>query len=620
MLLSLALLCTFVPFASGAHYDTDIPYPVEGGNLYFDKTTAMIVDCDATVTKADIPAEIDGVAVTDIGFGAFDYCSALTAVTIPDSVTHIHELAFSECRSLVNVTFGEGLIYIGRKAFYNTALYNDESIRDRGVLYIENWLIHADKYSLIGAYEIRPGTTNLAAFAFSSCQNLTAVTIPDSVTKISESAFEGCTNLKNVSMPESITEIDRSAFFNCYDLASITIPDSVVNVGSYAFLDTAYYMDESNWSGSVLYLGKWLIATNADSLSAAYAIAPGTVGIADGAFFGCERLTKVTIPSGVRYICGSAFYLCGSLQEVIIPEGVISIGYDAFTLCSKLKRVVLPESLVSIGMSAFFACEKLTDIIIPDSVTYIGEQAFCECSALRRVYFKGDAPKLGKQVFCYYDNGLLDFAPIPGLTLYYIEGKEGWTSPTWNGYPTQTWFGYIDVQNSAWYAGAVKYALDNALMNGMSATTFEPESSMTRAMLVTVLWRYAGEVKEGTNSFTDVPNGQWYTDAIAWAAHNGIVGGVGNNKFDPDGKITREQMATILYRYAASNGIDTSASADLAAFPDGKQVSEYALDALRWAVAEGLINGSDGKLLPQGNATRAQVATILMRFIENVVK
>ena len=143
---------------------------------------------------------------------------------------------------------------------------------------------------------------------------------------------------------------------------------------------------------------------------------------------------------------------------------------------------------------------------------------------------------------------------------------------------------------------------------------------MTRAMLVTVLWRYEGEPEAGKNTFSDVPNGQWYTNAVAWAAENGIVGGVGNNRFDPDGEITREQMATILFRYAEKKGIDTSKRGSLNIFSDEKQLSAYAKDAVQWAVAEQIINGSDGKLLPQGSATRAQVATILMRFIENIVK
>ena len=157
-------------------------------------------------------------------------------------------------------------------------------------------------------------------------------------------------------------------------------------------------------------------------------------------------------------------------------------------------------------------------------------------------------------------------------------------------------------------------------MNGVGDGKFDPEGAMTRAMLVTVLWRYEGAPMEGSNIFSDVPNGQWYTDAVAWAAANGIVGGVGNGRFDPEGNITREQMATILHRYADKKGLDTSKRDDLSGFPDGGNVQSWAKDAMQWVVAEGIINGSEGKLLPQGNATRAQVATILMRFIENIVK
>ena len=144
---------------------------------------------------------------------------------------------------------------------------------------------------------------------------------------------------------------------------------------------------------------------------------------------------------------------------------------------------------------------------------------------------------------------------------------------------------------------------------------------MTRAMLVTVLWRYEGKPMGYQNTFVDVnaKSGSWYIDAVAWAAANNIVGGIGDGKFDPEGKITREQMATILFRYANWKGIDTSKRGDLNAFPDGGKVAGWAKEAMQWTVAEKIIGGSDGKLLPQGSATRAQVATILMRFIENIV-
>ena len=179
-------------------------------------------------------------------------------------------------------------------------------------------------------------------------------------------------------------------------------------------------------------------------------------------------------------------------------------------------------------------------------------------------------------------------------------------------------YAFKDVNYGDWYHEAVDFAVTKGLFNGMSETTFEPNTAMSRAMLVTVLWRYEGEKKAGANIFTDVPDGQWYTDAVAWAAVNGIVGGVGDGKFDPNGNITREQMAAILYRYSESKGFDTSKTGDLNTFPDAAKLSDWAKTAYSWAVGEGLITGNDGKLDPQGNATRAQVATILMRFINKI--
>ena len=181
---------------------------------------------------------------------------------------------------------------------------------------------------------------------------------------------------------------------------------------------------------------------------------------------------------------------------------------------------------------------------------------------------------------------------------------------------------FVDVNTKEWYHPYVDYAVTHGLFGGTGENTFEPETAMTRAMLVTVLWRYEGQPKGYENTFVDVnaKSGSWYIDAVAWAAANNIVGGIGNGKFDPEGKITREQMATILFRYANWKGIDTSKRGDLNTFPDGGKTASWAKEAMQWTVAEKIIGGSDGKLLPQGSATRAQVATILMRFIENIVK
>lgn len=180
---------------------------------------------------------------------------------------------------------------------------------------------------------------------------------------------------------------------------------------------------------------------------------------------------------------------------------------------------------------------------------------------------------------------------------------------------------YQDVQQGDWYYSAVSFAYYNGLMNGVADMLFDPNGTMTRVMLVTVLWRLDGGSADGTSPYTDVPEGTWYTDGVIWATENGIVNGVGNGKFDPNGTVTREQIATILYRYAAYRGVDVTDRASLDLFTDAGAVSDYARAPMQWAVQTKLISGRlDHKqlyLAPQSGGTRAEVATILMRFLIN---
>ena len=179
---------------------------------------------------------------------------------------------------------------------------------------------------------------------------------------------------------------------------------------------------------------------------------------------------------------------------------------------------------------------------------------------------------------------------------------------------------FLDVNEGDWFYDAVAYAYENGLMDGVGGNRFAPNSATTRAQLVTILHRMEGQpAVSGDLPFTDVEAGTWYTNAVVWAAQNGIVNGVGDDTFAPGNDLTREQLVTILYRYAESKGYDVSASADLAGYPDGEEIQAYAREAMAWAVAENIIQGmEDDTLKPAGNASRAQIATILMRFCEGV--
>ena len=179
---------------------------------------------------------------------------------------------------------------------------------------------------------------------------------------------------------------------------------------------------------------------------------------------------------------------------------------------------------------------------------------------------------------------------------------------------------FTDVADNAWYADEVEFASSHGLFQGVGDGKFAPAAPMTRAMLATVLYRLEDAAATGTNPFDDVADGTWYTDAVIWASAEGIVQGTGKG-FDPNANVTREQIATMLYRYAKTIGLDVSGSAALDKFSDGDKTASWAKDAMQWAVSVGLFQGNDtGALNPKGDATRAEVATLLMRMVKLIVK
>ena len=190
----------------------------------------------------------------------------------------------------------------------------------------------------------------------------------------------------------------------------------------------------------------------------------------------------------------------------------------------------------------------------------------------------------------------------------------------WNAVEVEEneWNVFEDVEENDWFYEAVKYANINGLMNGVAEAKFAPNANVTRAMFVTVLYRLENEPQVNAAAFNDVKADAWYADAVAWASANGITAGVSATRFAPDNNISREQIATMLYRYANYKKFDTTGTSDLAAFTDADSISEYAQDAFKWAVADGIMNGKTSTTLnPADNATRAEMAALLMRVIEN---
>lgn len=381
--------------------------------------------------------------------------------------------------------------------------------------------------------------------------------------------------------------------------------------------------------------------------------------IEESAFFSCESLTEVMIPKGVTSIGNAAFSWCRFMTEVTIPVGVITIGDHAFSYCYSLKGVVIPDGVTSLGSSAFSYGYDLTSVTMPDSVAFIGETAFEYCGSGMNLYYGGteaqwDAISKKNNDFsgvtlhfnnpCDHDYQAVVTEPTcteQGFTTHTCacgeSYKDAFTDALRHSYTDglcihcgetdphyekpghicpSTKFTDAPVYGN-WAHDGIDYCVAHELMNGTGNGLFDPNGTVSRAQLVTILYRVAGSPEtEFKGTFMDVPGDQWYSNAIEWAAENGVVNGIGGGKFGPDRSITREEIATILYRYSGSPPVQSS----LNAFPDKYSVSTFASDALVWATSEELINGvsSDGltSLAPKNNATRAQIAAIIMRYLE----
>ena len=580
--------------------------------------------------------------ITSIGGGTFFDCDNLVSINIPKSLKVIPGEFIRFCEKVKTITIPNGVTEISGYAFAQTGIENmviPNSVKTIGV--------NTFATSQLKTITLPNGLTEIKDQTFLQCWNLTTVNIPSTVTKIGERAFERCYSLSTISIPGSVKTIGNQAFVKCTGLKKVVLPNSVTQLGEGIFtlcsglkevvfptnitripratFDSCISLQNYTIPSHIKTIGEYAFSncTNLESIKI-----PETVtSIEAGVFSGCTKLKKVVFPNSVTQLGESVFSLCSGLKEVEFPANITRIPRAMFDSCTGLQTIAIPSQIKTIGEYAFSNCKNLERIRIPENVTAIEKQSFLGCAKLGKVYVMNKNTTFGSEVFksagsnlsilCHENSTAHTYAVNNNHSYQFIDMSK-----------VTDYF--ADIPEGKWYVNAVQYVFDKELMSG-SGEYFNPTKNVTRAQLVTTLYRLAGspEVTDysACTAFSDVAEGKYYTDAICWAYKEGIATG-NDGKFNTTGNLTRQQMATFFFRFAETMGYDVTDSADFSAMLNADKVSDYAVEAMSWAVGAGLISGSETKdeagnvvydLNPRGNTTRVQLSAILQRFCEGFV-
>ena len=411
-----------------------------------------------------IPSEIDGKKVTQIGYNAFNGCTELTSITIPDGVTHIYPRAFYNCTSLKEVAIPASATSIGNEAFgYYYDRDSSETKKADGfkINYVNNtqghWYAIKNGFTDGACFvvnELDDGTVGITGYAGNSATcvipdeihgkkvtrisdsafiyrtELTSVTIPDSVKYIFDRAFSNCTSLETVTIPNSVTDIYSSAFYNCTSLKEVTIPASVTDIGDKAF---GYYRYEDTWE--LKKVDGFKINYVKNTYGHYYATENG---FTDEACLLTNELNDGTLKIS-QYVGNSATSATYVIPGEINGKKVTQIGNSAFTVCTSLTSVTIPDGVTSIDEAAFWGCTSLTSVTIPDSVTSIKSKAFFKCTSLKSVTIPASVTNIGDYALGYYeiyntDSCEWEMYKVDGFKINYVKDTYGHMYALKNGF------------------------------------------------------------------------------------------------------------------------------------------------------------------------------------------
>ena len=592
-------------------------------------------------------------SVTSIGRYGIAMCSKLTGLSIPKGVTGIGDFGLAG-NGLTAITLPDGLQSLGRGAFDSCASLTNTTLP--AAITAVPGKCFADCTKLLNV-KYAGTVTAIGDLAFESCKALTAAPIPETVTEIGASAFTGCTALTDVTIPAGVSTIPDGCFRGCTALADIDLPGTVTHVGHNAFTDCAALKDVRCYGAA---------PAVEPGNSEAHSFEPATVTIhynpamnwtldADGKWQGytvsdkgaCLHADYGTTERTVPATCGEAGRvdtICSNCGEVVSTRELPPTGahdWDGGTVTT-----APTETTPGVRTFTCSGCGDIREETIPATGAHDyqfpknvaptctdGGYDLYTCSGCGATEKRNLTDAAGHK----WDGGTVTTAPTettPGVRTFTCtvcsqtrtEAIPATGASTCTGGPSCPSYGLRDVAGPDYWAHkGIDYCVRNRLMSGVGAGTFSPDTACTRAQIVKILYNLSGNQTDYSYyylPFTDVAPGAWYYNAIAWAYCNDVTSGTSATTFTPNAAITRQQLVTFLYRYTVKYAPEfTGNAAPISAFPDAGSVANWAYAAMSWAVGNGLIQGNahDNGLAyldPNGSATRAQTATIIMRYCQ----
>ena len=592
-------------------------------------------------------------SVTSIGRYGIAMCSKLTGMSIPKGVTGIGDFGLAG-NGLTAITLPDGLQSLGRGAFDSCASLTNTTLP--AAITAVPGKCFADCTKLLNV-KYAGTVTAIGDLAFESCKALTAAPIPETVTEIGASAFTGCTALTDVTIPAGVSTIPEDCFRGCTALTDIDLPGTVTSVGHNAFTDCAALKDVRCYGAA---------PAVEPGNSEAHSFEPATVTIhynpamnwtldADGKWQGytvsdkgaCLHADYGTTERTVPATCGEAGRvdtICSNCGEVVSTRELPPTGahdWDGGTVTT-----APTETTPGVRTRTCTVCGDIREETIPATGAHDyqftknvaptctdGGYDLYTCSGCGATERRNLTDAAGHK----WDGGTVTTAPTettPGVRTYTCtvcgqtrtEAIPATGASTCTGGPSCPSYGLHDVAGPDYWAHkGIDYCVRNRLMSGVGAGTFSPDTACTRAQIVKILYNLSGNQTDYSYyylPFTDVAPGAWYYNAVAWAYCNDVTSGTSATTFTPNAAITRQQLVTFLYRYTVKYAPEfTGNAAPISAFPDAGSVANWAYAAMSWAVGNGLIKGNAHDngldyLDPNGSATRAQTATIIMRYCQ----